>query len=214
MTTVRLMIGAVLVLIVSACTTAGERRVDHDADSADGDSSLSQPQVGEPDIAAASPTPTPDEVQKLPSELPPDRDGDLVADTDDQCLDSAPGSAVDTKGCAIFSGVIQNLVFAPDDDALNPQARKALDVLIADLNAYPDVVIAVDGHTDNRGLASNNLDLSKRRVIAVVRYLVEQGVSAARLKPYGYGESRPMKSNATVEGRRSNRRIEVRQVGA
>lgn len=198
MITIRLMIGAVLLVIVSACTSAGERRVDT-----------------EPDIAAGSPlSGTPNALDAASAAQLSDRDGDLVFDANDRCQDSVPGSAVDTNGCSVFSGAIQDLEFAPDGDNLNTMAKQALDALITKLNDYPDVVIAVDGHTDNRGLASSNLDLSKRRVIAVVRYLVEQGVPASRLKPYGYGESRPMQSNATAEGRRSNRRIEVRQVRA
>ena len=74
---------------------------------------------------------------------------------------------------------------------------------------YPDAVISVEGHTDNRGSAADNLELSKQRVLSVVRYMVSQGMSPDRIKPYGYGESRPRAANATAEGREQNRRIEI-----
>jgi len=141
-----------------------------------------------------------------------DVDSDGVADAQDLCQQTAAGSIVDESGCALFAGPIKDLAFEPGDHRLDGNSRTALDRLISQLALHPTVTISLDGHTDNRGKASANLQLSKKRVMAVVRYLVSNGVEPTRLKPYGYGESRPIVSNATLEGRIRNRRIEVRVV--
>lgn len=138
-----------------------------------------------------------------------DQDGDGIADELDNCQQTKQGSTVDNVGCEILNGPIADLEFPPGEHRLNVKARAALDKLVADLNANPTVNIALGGHTDNRGSAAANLELSKLRVMAVVRYLVSEGIEGARLKPYGFGESRPIVSNATPEGRVQNRRIEV-----
>lgn len=114
--------------------------------------------------------------------------------------------------CDPLNGVVQGLTFGADEHALNEAARRSLDRIVIALNDELDVVIAIDGHTDNRGSARDNLELSKKRVMSVARYLVVNGISATRLRPQGFGESRPLVSNADEEGRRTNRRIEVRRL--
>ena len=90
-----------------------------------------------------------------------------------------------------------------------PARVSPLERLVADLEAHPDAVLRLSGHTDNRGRAAANLELSKRRVMAVARFLVSRGIVPDRLRPYGYGESRPRTSNRTPLGRERNRRIEI-----
>ncbi len=76
------------------------------------------------------------------------------------------------------------------------------------LNDYPDVIIEVDGHTDSRGSEKYNMDLSLRRAENARNYLVKNyNIDPARIKARGFGESRPIASNATVEGRQRNRRV-------
>lgn len=140
-------------------------------------------------------------------QLDTDRDG--VRDRVDRCVNTDAGVQVATDGCALFFGVLENVVFEQGGSSLNKASRQALDALILKLKSHPDVSLAVDGHTDNRGSAKTNLELSKQRVISVVRYLVINGIDGDRLTPHGYGESRPLVSNATEEGRRQNRRIEI-----
>ena len=101
------------------------------------------------------------------------------------------------------------MTFESNATTLSGGAKRALDELVRGMKQHPDTVIGVHGHTDNRGKAVKNLELSKQRVMLVVAYLVESGVEGYRLKPYGYGESRPRISNASEEGRMANRRIEV-----
>jgi outer membrane protein OmpA-like peptidoglycan-associated protein len=76
------------------------------------------------------------------------------------------------------------------------------------LNDVPSLKIEISGHTDNVGAESFNELLSQRRADAVVSYLVEKGVNKNRLSAKGYGQSNPVDSNDTAEGRASNRRTE------
>ena len=74
---------------------------------------------------------------------------------------------------------------------------------------HPDVRVLLSAHTDNEGDENANLGLSKYRARSVVRYLVTQGVRVSRLQARAFGESRPIASNQTDEGRAINRRIEI-----
>ncbi len=138
-----------------------------------------------------------------------DKDGDNVVDALDQCPLTLEGSPVDEVGCSLFKGNIEAVEFSPGDHRLNASSRASLAELVALLNQHPEVVLQLGGHTDNRGAARDNLALSKRRVMSVVKYLVANGVEGERLKPFGFGESRPVVTNATAEGRAQNRRIEM-----
>lgn len=143
-----------------------------------------------------------------------DKDSDGVTDSLDACADTRALYPVDTQGCDLFAGKLENVEFKPDAYDLNEASKQALDQLVERMQEHPDVVLAVSGHTDNRGNARYNLELSKKRVLAVVHYLVRNGINGRRLLPHGYGESRPLFSNATDEGRGRNRRIEVTLVAS
>ena len=138
-----------------------------------------------------------------------DADRDRVADVLDDCPDSAADEIVDRTGCPLFTRVLDGVVFAPNDHRLGAASRLVLAGLVDDLEAHPDVVVRLEGHTDNRGTAAANLELSKRRVMSVARFLVARGIAPSRLRPYGFGESRPRAGNATAPGRERNRRIEI-----
>ena len=138
-----------------------------------------------------------------------DKDNDGVANATDKCPETAADVVVNRNGCDLFDGVLEGVTFATNAAELSPLARRALDELVRGMKQNPQTVIGVHAHTDNRGKAVKNLELSKQRVMQVVEYLVVAGVEGHRLKPYGYGESRPRISNATAEGRQANRRIEV-----
>ena len=78
------------------------------------------------------------------------------------------------------------------------------------MNAYPWENAVLEGHTDSRGTDEYNIKLSQRRVNSIKKYLVEKlGISADRLTAIGYGESRPIASNDTDEGRQLNRRVQA-----
>jgi len=74
---------------------------------------------------------------------------------------------------------------------------------------HATITVAVEGHTDSVGSDAYNQKLSERRAQAAVDYLVSQGVDASRLQPTGYGESKPMASNDTADGRAQNRRVDL-----
>ena len=138
-----------------------------------------------------------------------DRDNDSIVDSMDECPLTQPGNPVDEVGCAVFRGQIDAVDFGPGEHRLSSSSRASLAGLIELLTAHPEIIVRLDGHTDNVGEARENLDLSKRRVMSVVKYLVTNGIEGERLKPYGFGESRPIMSNTTAAGRAQNRRIEL-----
>ena len=141
----------------------------------------------------------------------PDADEDGVSDSADRCANTytSPEFLVDETGCTVVFGVIEGLKFAPNETRLSVDSRVVLSNLVDVILRYPFVTFTIDGHTDNRGPAAANLVLSKQRVLSVVRYMVSNGVDPEQLKPFGYGESRPLAANATEEGREQNRRIEI-----
>jgi len=138
-----------------------------------------------------------------------DADNDAVADNVDKCPLTEPGNPVDEDGCTLFRGQLDAVDFGPGDHRLSGSSRASLAGLVELLNSHPEVVLQLGGHTDNVGPARENLALSKRRVMSVVKYLVSNGIAGDRLKPFGFGESRPVMSNTTAAGRAQNRRIEM-----
>jgi OOP family OmpA-OmpF porin len=106
--------------------------------------------------------------------------------------------------------VLRGVKFEFDSDRLLPQSKEILNDVAATLDAYPDVKVDVEGHTDNIGTDAYNLGLSERRSNSVKTYLQGRGVKPERMNPIGYGESRPIASNDTEAGREENRRVEFK----
>lgn len=105
--------------------------------------------------------------------------------------------------------VLRGVNFDFDKATIRPDAARILDEAVATLKAEPDVQVLIVGHTDSVGSEAYNLKLSQRRAQAVRDYLVKHGISAARLRVKGMGESQPVASNDTAEGRAQNRRVEL-----
>lgn len=103
---------------------------------------------------------------------------------------------------------LKNIYFEFDRDELMPRSYVELDKLLKIMRANPSLVIEIVGHTDNLGTDEYNLDLSQRRAKAVVNYLHDNKIGAARLRFRGMGESQPIATNDTDEGRAQNRRVE------
>jgi outer membrane protein OmpA-like peptidoglycan-associated protein len=93
---------------------------------------------------------------------------------------------------------------------LLPPSLPPLNQLISVLNQYPGMIIELSGHTDNIGDTKQNVLLSQQRVATVKEYLVENGISADRIKTVGYGEKYPIVSNDGEQTRKFNRRVEMR----
>jgi outer membrane protein OmpA-like peptidoglycan-associated protein len=98
-------------------------------------------------------------------------------------------------------------LFDFDKSEIRADAIPILDKAVAWLNEFPTVKGVIEGHTDSRGTEEYNQGLSERRAKAVYDYLVNKGINKFRLTWKGFGESRPVATNETDEGRQLNRRI-------
>ena len=93
--------------------------------------------------------------------------------------------------------------------ALRRKARRQLREVVPIAQSCPTVRFVIEGHTDDRGDEFTNLWLSKQRAKTVVDFLVRRGVAEARIRSAGFGETRPIASNANADGRGQNRRIDL-----
>ena len=100
-----------------------------------------------------------------------------------------------------------NVLFATDKYALTPTSTGTVNDLITILNKYPDTDLKVEGHTDSQGSEAYNQTLSERRARSVADYLITNNIAASRITTHGFGETQPVASNETVEGRTQNRRV-------
>lgn len=103
---------------------------------------------------------------------------------------------------------LNNVYFDLDKATLRPESTDELRRLYEFLMAHPTMQIEVRGHTDNQNTEAYNLALSEARVKSVVNYLKYRGIMGSRLQSKGYGESEPVATNETAEGRQKNRRVE------
>ncbi|CAH1000587.1 Peptidoglycan-associated lipoprotein [Neolewinella maritima] len=108
--------------------------------------------------------------------------------------------------------VLRNVFFETASDALIGLSTEELDRLATLLREQPAVSVEIAGHTDDVGTEAANQTLSERRARRVKAYLETQGIAAERITAVGYGESRPVATNATEAGRASNRRTTFRLV--
>jgi OOP family OmpA-OmpF porin len=139
---------------------------------------------------------------------PLDSDGDGVYDHEDQCPGTPKGAKVDERGC----WVIRDIRFATGKAEITKDSYPELDGIVGVLERNPALVLEIQGHTDNKGSASFNQQLSERRAQSVLEYLVGHGIDRSRLRAAGYGLTRPVASNDTAEGRAKNRRVELKPI--
>ena len=107
----------------------------------------------------------------------------------------------------------EDVLFRTDSAELRPGAIDRLKTLAGYLRDNPGVRIAIDGYTDSRGGDAHNQDLSERRAASVRAALDDMGVTQARFRVRGHGEADPVATNATADGMRLNRRVEVTLLG-
>lgn len=105
---------------------------------------------------------------------------------------------------------LNNIFFETNKWELLPTSRTELDGLVSILSQNPTMKIEIRGHTDNVGSDESNASLSDNRAKSVVKYLTDKGIAADRLIAKGYGETVPVASNDTAEGRQTNRRVEFK----
>jgi OOP family OmpA-OmpF porin len=152
----------------------------------------------------------------------PDNDKDGIPDAIDKCPNQPEtfNHYQDEDGCpdevpaAVkkFTGVIEGINFKTNSAEILPGSFAILDRAIKVLQDYPDVNLEISGHTDNRGKAEYNRNLSQRRADSVKMYFVTRGIASSRLQSVGYGMERPIADNSTSSGRASNRRTEFRLI--
>lgn len=116
--------------------------------------------------------------------------------------------AVESTTAADKTLTLQYINFETGSATLTANSKYELDNLVTGLNAFPAVSIEVAGHTDNVGDPAANLSLSASRAASVVKYLSDRGIAVSRLKPRGYGDTKPLAPNDTPENQAKNRRTE------
>lgn len=105
--------------------------------------------------------------------------------------------------------VMRNLHFATNKTRILSSSEEALEALFGYLERNPEIRIKIMGHTDNVGKDAANQRLSEGRAEAVREDLIKRGINETRIEAEGYGETRPIDTNDTEEGRQNNRRVEV-----
>lgn len=120
-----------------------------------------------------------------------------------------PGATVERVGEGIVVEFADKnaVLFGFDKADLTAATENSLNKLVQILKEYPDTNIEVQGHTDSRGTDEYNMQLSQRRATSVAGYLTRNGVASSRVTTKGYGESAPVATNDTDEGRAQNRRV-------
>lgn len=139
------------------------------------------------------------------SKLDDDKDG--VNNCADKCADTPKGAIVDKNGCWAFRGVLFDFDKADIKSKYSPLIQNAVEVM----KLNPGLTVEIQGHTDSYGTDAYNEKLSQRRADAVRNELIKQGVDGKRLTAVGFGESKPVESNDTDEGRAYNRRVEYKR---
>ncbi|HVJ03902.1 MAG TPA: OmpA family protein [Sphingomonas sp.] len=124
------------------------------------------------------------------------------------------GTDVDVirQGDDLLLRMPSNVTFATNEAAIQSQFRPTLDQVADVLKQYNQTYVDVYGHTDSTGTDAYNQTLSERRAQSVADYLSTHGVQSARLGTRGFGETQPIASNDTEEGKAANRRVEIKLV--
>ncbi|HVY47282.1 MAG TPA: OmpA family protein, partial [Minicystis sp.] len=148
-----------------------------------------------------------------------DADKDGIPDAADKCptLPGVPSANPARYGCPRFLDmpdggsvitVLREIEFDTGKATIKARSFPILDEVVNFLEVTPDVTLAIEGHTDDRGPADLNERLSDDRARSVMHYLVGHGVDAKRLSARGFGPHRPIAPNDTPAGRQKNRRVE------
>ena len=122
---------------------------------------------------------------------------------------SGSGVGVARQGDNLVLRMPSDVTFASNQSSINPAFNATLDDVAAVLNRYDQSGVDIIGHADSDGAEDYNLNLSRQRASSVAQYLVNRNVLADRLYVDGRGESQPVASNATAEGKAQNRRVEI-----
>ena len=156
--------------------------------------------VAPPPVAKVEPPPPPP-----PPPPPADADGDGVPDLKDLCPATPSGQRADVNGCSCDFTI--QVHFKSNSTEITGADAIALNSLADQVRQLPTLSGELGGHTDAQGPEAFNVDLSRRRALAVRDYIASRGINVTQLAVAGYGESQPAADNTTVEGRQQNRRV-------
>ena len=145
-----------------------------------------------------------------------DTDNDGIMNAHDKC--PLVAGVPENKGCPEMKKedldkikeAFKNLLFEPTSDVIKSTSFNSLEKLGEVMLDNPGCSLSLEGHTDSVGDDDENQDLSERRAASVKTFLVQYGVASSRISTAGYGESKPVDSNDTTEGKRHNRRVEMK----
>lgn len=143
-----------------------------------------------------------------------DSDNDSVVNSIDKCPATPEGAKVDMSGCREMLtedvSIKLNVKFANNSNVVSSEYSQEIKKVADFMSSYPDTSVVIEGHTDSRGAASYNQQLSEKRAIAVMQYLVSEfSIDQARVSAEGKGEVSPIADNETAEGRATNRRVQA-----
>ncbi|MHA3976123.1 OmpA family protein [Halovulum sp. GXIMD14794] len=119
------------------------------------------------------------------------------------------GAKIINTGSQLIVSLPEAITFDVDSTVVKPNSVSNIAAIARNLQDYPNSTVQVIGHTDNTGSASYNQDLSVRRASAVANVLFSNGVRQNRVRIIGQGQTQPIASNNTVDGRAQNRRVEI-----
>lgn len=136
---------------------------------------------------------------------PKDSDNDGIIDELDNCPGTIEGAKVDSVGCMTLVNLDIN--FENNSDKISGDYGKRISQFADMLNQDTRLSATIEGHTDSVGTESYNKNLAEKRANSTVKALKDLNVDSDRLKAVSYGESKPVASNSTAEGRAENRRV-------
>lgn len=144
-----------------------------------------------------------------------DQDNDGVLDKDDECPEVA--GTVANNGCPEptvevieeLNEYSRTILFDLNKSSIRPESEETLRSIAEIMEEYPQTIFHIEGHTDSTGSAAYNEELSRERAASVRQFLIDAGIPANRLTSEGYGETQPIASNNTAQGRQENRRVEI-----
>ncbi len=164
-------------------------------------------------LAVSKPAPAPlpkPAIKPVPVVIDSDNDG--VPDAFDTCANTPTSVKVDKNGCPIIDceSMRLSITFETNKYDIVPAHHDELNIVGEKMKKFPKAKSLMEGHTDSVGTDASNMKLSQRRADSVRKYLIsQQGISAGRISAKGFGESKPIGTNDTEEGRKNNRRVEA-----
>lgn len=152
----------------------------------------------------------------LGSGIDGDNDEDGIKNSKDRCPGTPKGITVDEFGCPKITVkeqdevklIAKGIYFETNSAVIKTESYEALDRVVFLLKKFPGAKVNISGHTDNVGTPEFNFTLSQNRANAVKQYLTSNGIKSSRIIAKGFGETLPLESNDTPEGRAINRRVE------